>query len=429
MSEAAINSELMLFQLPQVQRGVEYTQWMDIRPINSITSNGSIDIQFKASGAQYIDLQRSRIYAKVKITKSDGSALTAKENNKVGLINNGLHSLFSQVDVYFQQKLVSTSGNNYPYKAMFDTLLNYSGESQSSQLQTQLFYKDTGTMSASNSNTGLSKRIELGQLSKAIDMEGAVYADVFQLSKYLLNEVDVRVKLYQSKPEFRLMNKDIIDTKTTYTVEVLDVKLKVAMVGISPEVLTSHAKLLADNPAIYPLTRTELKTFTVAQGQFNASLDDIFQGKIPNRLVVAMVKSEAYSGNTLNNPFKFDHFKFDFMCLYANGQSVPSKALQPDFDEGNYVECYQTLISGLGLEGVNAGLFCDRKEYASGYTIVIFDLASEVSEADVQAQDKKGNLQFEVRFKAALEQSINIILYASFSGEIHIDQARTVQLK
>ena len=51
MSEAAINSELMFFQLPQVQRGVEYTQWMDIRPINSITSNGSIDIQFKASGS------------------------------------------------------------------------------------------------------------------------------------------------------------------------------------------------------------------------------------------------------------------------------------------------------------------------------------------------------------------------------------------
>ena len=78
MSEAAINSELMLFQLPQVQWGVEYTQWMDIRPINSITSNGSIDIQFKASGAQCIDLQRSRIYAKVKITKSDGRSFVCR---------------------------------------------------------------------------------------------------------------------------------------------------------------------------------------------------------------------------------------------------------------------------------------------------------------------------------------------------------------
>ena len=175
---------------------------------------------------------------------------------------------------------------------MFDTLLNYYEESQSSQLQTQLFYKDTGTMGTSNRNTGLSKWIELAQLSKAIDMDGAVYADVLQLSKYLLNKVDV------------------IDT---YTVEVLDMKFKVGMAGISPEVLTPHAKLLTDNPPIYPLTRTELKTFTVTQGQFNASLDDIFQGKISNHLVVAMVKSDAYSGNTLNNHFKFDHFKFDFI--------------------------------------------------------------------------------------------------------------------
>ena len=281
-------------------------------------------------------------------------------------------------------------------------------------------------MDASKSNTGLAKRIELAQLSKPIDMEGPLFADVFQLSKYLLNEVDVRVKLYQTLADFRLLN---LDSKTTYTVEVLDVKLKVAMVGISPELLTSHAKLLGNNQAIYPLTRTEVKTFAVAQGQYNACLDHIFQGKIPNRLVVAMVTSAVYSGNTVNNPFNFKHFKFDFMCLYANGQSVPSKALQPNFDGGNYVECYQTLISGLGLEGTNAGLFCNRDEYAKGYTIVIFDLSSEVSEADIQAPDKKGNLQFEVLFKEALQEGINIILYASFSGEIHIDQARTVQLK
>ena len=429
MSETVINSELMLFQPTQIQRGVEYTHWMDVRPVNSITSEGSIDIQFKASGSQYIDLLRSRLYAKVRITKSDGTALVAADNDKVGLINNGLHSLFSQLDVYFQQKLVSTSGNNYPYKAMFDALLNFSEETPRTQLQTQLFYKDSGTMSASNSNKGLTERIKLAQLSKSIDMEGPVFADVFQLSKYLLNEVEVRVKMYQSKTDFKIMNKDVLDTKTKYTVKVLDVKLKVAMVGISPELLTSHAKVLSDKPAIYLPTRTEVKMFTVAKGQYNASLDDIFQGKIPNRLVVGKVTATAYSGNTINNPFFFQHFNFDFMCFYANGQFVPSKALQPNFKEGNYVECYQTLISGLGLEGVNAGVFCNREEYAKGYTIVIFDLASEVSEADVQPLGKKGNLQFEVRFQEELPEAINIILYASFSGELHIDKARSVQLK
>ena len=75
---------------------------------------------------------------------------------------------------------------------MFDTLLNYSEEGQSSQLQTWLFFNDTGTMGANNSNTSLSTRTELAQLSEAIDMKRVV----FQLSKYLLNKVDVHVKMY-----------------------------------------------------------------------------------------------------------------------------------------------------------------------------------------------------------------------------------------
>ena len=99
-------------------------------------------------------------------------------------------------------------------------------------------------MGTSNSNTDLSKRTELAQLRKVIDMK---------LSKYLLNKVDVDVKMYQSKRVFRFMNKDVTDTKMTYTVEVLDMKLKLAMTGIPPEVIIN----LSQNyrPTIQPFTR------------------------------------------------------------------------------------------------------------------------------------------------------------------------------
>ena len=39
------------------------------------------------------------------------------------------------------------------------------------------------------------------------------------------------------------------------------------------------------------------------------------------------------------------------MCLYANGQSVPSKALQPKFSSNNYVEAFQSLFTGMELDG------------------------------------------------------------------------------
>ena len=47
------------------------------------------------------------------------------------------------MDVYFQQKLVNSSGTNYASKAYKDVLLNLSEDAERSQMQTQLFYKDS----------------------------------------------------------------------------------------------------------------------------------------------------------------------------------------------------------------------------------------------------------------------------------------------
>ena len=425
----AVNSELMLFQPPLVQKGVEYTQWIECRPTNQITEDGSIDIQVKASGGQYLDLNRSRLHVKAKIIKEDGTKW--KDTDIVTPVNLWMQSLWSQVDVYLQQKLVSTSGTNYPYKAMFDVMLNYGLDAKATQLQSQLYYKDSaGAMDHTKPNEtplnqGLILRNIIAKNGALVDMEGPLYADAFQMNRYLLNEVDVRVKLFQSKTNFRLMT-SVTDTK--FKVKITDVILKAAMMGISPEILKSHSRILEKKPAIYPIMRTDIKSFAIAKGQYNLTLNDIFQGKIPSRLVLGLVSADAYSGDLTKNPFNFHHYNYDFMCLYANGQSVPAKALQPQFSSKNYMEAYQTLSTGMGIDLADAGIACSRNDYPKGYALVVFDLSSEVSDADLQPLQKQGNLQLEVRFAEALPEAINIILYASFPGEISIDQARAVQL-
>ena len=396
---------------------------------NQITEDGSVDIHIKASGSQYLDLQRSRLHVKAKIVKEDGGNL--EETDVVTPVNLWMQSLFNQVDVYFQQKLVSSSGTNYAYKAYMDVLLNFSEDAERSQIQTQLFYKDSAgafdqtKITEIPLNQGLILRQKLAKNSQLVDMCGPIFADTFNMSRYLLNEVDVRLKLFQSKHEFRLMS-SVAGKK--YKVIITEVMLKAAMVGIHPDILKSHARTLNDKPAIYPFNRTDVKTFAVPKGQYNVNLDDIFQGKIPNRLVLGMVSADAYAGDLTKNPFNFKHYNFDFMCLYANGQSVPAKALQPKFSSNTFIEAYQTLFSGMNIDGKDAGITCSRNDYPKGYTLVVFDLSSEVVDASVQTVQKQGNLQLEIRFAEALPEAINVILYASFPGEISIDQARTIRL-
>ena len=141
MSQGVITSELMLFEPKAVNEGVEYLQYIECQPTNQITEDGSVDIHIKASGSQYLDLQRSRLHVKAKIVKEDGGNL--EETNVVTPVNLWIQSLFNQVDIYFQQKLVSSSGTNYAYKAYMDVLLNFSEDAERSQIQTQSFYKDS----------------------------------------------------------------------------------------------------------------------------------------------------------------------------------------------------------------------------------------------------------------------------------------------
>ena len=203
MSQGVISSELMLFEPKAVNEGVEYLQYIECRPTNQITEDGSVDIHIKASGSQYLDLQRSRLHVKAKIVKEDGSNL--EEADVVTPVNLWMQSLFNQVDVYFQQKLVSSSGTNYAYKAYMDVLLNFSEDAETSQMQTQLFYKDSARafdQTKTNEiplNQGLILRQKLAKNSQLVDMCGPICADTFNMSRYLLNEVDVRLKLFQSK--------------------------------------------------------------------------------------------------------------------------------------------------------------------------------------------------------------------------------------
>lgn len=161
--------ELSLFSSPTNQVAVEKVYFTEARPISSIgVSDTPIEIVVSGSGAEYIDLKRSKLYVKARILKTDGTALADTE--KTGLVNLPLQSMFSQMDVYLNNKLVSFNTNNYPWKAYLKTILFCGKDELESQKQSELFYKDEGTMNDANAynggNAGLVLRYGFTQQSK-----------------------------------------------------------------------------------------------------------------------------------------------------------------------------------------------------------------------------------------------------------------------
>ena len=160
-------------------------------------------------------------------------------------MNNWLHSLFSQVDVYLNDTLVTPSSNTYPFRSYVETLLRYGAEAKKTQLISQLWYKDTaGHMEGTTVNAGNLGLVEQGiylSESRLVDMMGRLHDDLFLQDKFLLNGVDVKIRLMRSKDTFSLMTDG---QNPDYKVRIVEATLFARKAGLSPTVQMTHIRVL-----------------------------------------------------------------------------------------------------------------------------------------------------------------------------------------
>ena len=144
--EETVPKELCLFSKLPFQTAVLKKYFVDTHPISNI-GTGPIEFHISGQSADYIDLDNSRLYVKLRIVKADGTHLTSAD--KVGFINAPLHSLWNQIDVAFQGKTMSSNTGNHGLRSYITMLLNNSQGTKEFQLSSALYYQDTaGEMDA-----------------------------------------------------------------------------------------------------------------------------------------------------------------------------------------------------------------------------------------------------------------------------------------
>ena len=135
-----VKTELDLFTVPPTQNCISDSHVVEYQPMASLDSGGPIEFLIPGSGDANLDLANTMLYVQAKVTRTNGHDLDA--NEPLGPVNNWLHSLFSQVDLYLNGTLVTSSSNTYAYRAYIETLLSYGFDAKSRQLTNQLWYKD-----------------------------------------------------------------------------------------------------------------------------------------------------------------------------------------------------------------------------------------------------------------------------------------------
>ena len=419
-------TELDLFSVPPTQTSIESGSWVEYHPVSTLTDRGPVEFEIIGNGECYVDFANTFLHVTAKITKGDGGALAG--DAKTGPVNLLLHSLFSQVDVSLNGTQITSSTNTYPYRAILETLLSYGRDAKESQLTSELFYKDVaGKMDAVDVtgaavNSGFVERVEQTTASKTVDMMGRIHADIFFQERYMLNEVNTKIKLIRSKNAFCLLSD--ADVK----VKILSATLHVRKVKLIPSVFLAHAKALEHSNAKYPIRRVVCKAFTIPRGLLDASHEKLFSGQLPCRLVVGLVKNTAFNGILAENPFNFENFEVNEVSVYLDGrQQQAIRPLKPDYgDNKNYVGSFLSLFAGTGKINRDDGNFINRSDYAAGYALYAFDLSPDLAEDGHFNLTREGSVRLTIKFSTALTASVTVISYAEFENVIEIDRNRNV---
>ena len=142
---------LELFQVPPTNITLEDSKWIEYYPVSSTLSSDTVPIEFeiKGRGDEYVDLSQTYVQLLCKFTKDNGGALTGVTAVSTP-VNNIIHSLFSEMDLSLNGKVIIPGTATYPYKVYLEKLLSYEPNTLNTQMKAALcgrkIPQDTWTM-------------------------------------------------------------------------------------------------------------------------------------------------------------------------------------------------------------------------------------------------------------------------------------------
>lgn len=419
--------EVMLHE-PVMQQGYLDTEFdQSYQPIATIQPGAPIEFLVKSSTQLFLDLNNSRIAVTLRIKKSDGTNLPA--DTKTAPVNLLLHSLFSEMTMEFNNKVVTDPSSLYPYRAYMETLLNYGSDMQKYKLLTEGWVMDTEKKFdevAGDDNKGFVERKKMAADSVEVELIGRPHLDLFQQEKLIPPGVDVTLKLLPNSDKFCLMSGD---AQANHKIEIKTARLIVHKKQLKPAAALALRQTVQEQSFQIPYVRVLMKHHVIPANSQKVALDNIFSGQLPDLCVVGLVADDAHAGSYTKNPFHFQHFKLKGIELLRNGTKVPRYGYSPDFTGRGFYKDYLTFQEQLGYDTGDRCVNLTPDQWANGSTLYAFKLTDGPIGSGVVGPRSPGNTGsacLQLEFAEAPAANLKLMIMFEQLATLQIDQFNNI---
>lgn len=431
-SHDSTKTELDIFQPPLTQTSVEHSEVYELSPVRAPNGNENLEFQIAGNTEFYISLHESKIHLQAKITKGDGAALSATaEDVNITHTNNLLHSMFTNIKIYINNKLVESNAN-YEFKSFLSTMLNYGSDAKQTHLESSQWIGDgmleEHTEQFSNAQKALmADRAKKLKGSPIIDMVGQPLTPLFQQNRYLIPGLNIRIEFERSDPKAVLQycDKDKMDGE--YNIEIVKVQLLIKRLRVHKSIAAAHARLLDQGKnALYPVNHTDCKFFTISPGRQEERLNIIQNKQEAKIILVGFISHLAKSGSLAHSPFKFENFGLTSVNLAVNGNNVESNPLDMSFENGTYTRVYDKLISVCGKSLTDTGNNITLQAFKDNLSLIAFDLTPDSCHGEGHHLIRNSTTSLDLRFAAPLADTVSVMVYYEYDDMLTVDKTRTI---
>lgn len=430
-------SELNIFAPTPLQRSVIGNDEIEYQNINSLDNATVIEFNIvNKSNDTYLDLSSATLYFQIQALKTNGaiykensitSEKTDARETQPSFVNNMLSSLIKNVTVSMNNVVVSSCAL-YSYKAYIDTVLNYGTDATKTQLALGGFFMDDvdklDTIEDTE-NYGTEQRRNLLYNSAVVNLYSKLDVDVFSTPRLLINGIDLKITLTLNEKQFYLMEKN--ESK----INIIKSSVFIRHCRVNENILLMHHKMLNAQNAIYPYSKSNLKSFTIPSLISSYQIDNIVSGVLPNSLIFGFVSNEAFNGKKSVSPYNFQNFGLSSFTLYVNGIPISGHPLEiMKNGETRLMHPYRSLFLNTQSLYKDTTSLITYDHFKGGYFLIPINLSPtlELSGSLCSSLLRQGVIKVELKFHEVVLKPLNMIVYTETTGMFTIDRNRKIEL-
>ena len=446
---------LNLFDIPGYDYRYKAKRWIPFKPANT----GRQPILFTVPACDdYYDLKETKLEIKVRLNTTgtggvfSGEGAASDQNNSkyIYCVNNFGHSLFNQMNVSFNGVLMTEQSNAYHQKAYLETIQNYNRQEGETLLAPQGWVNELNVvdhLTPTNAQTDDEPDVDEWAGKTALvkltsKLLGKVYhtfyikphISVFKTGKCLVPYVQIDLELYLNENYTFLFGTP--DTGTTVGKVIpklgdddIFVTLWMKKITLHDNVYNKIVKersLGKGRNVIYPIVRSEIRTFSFDGRSTEWTQDNVFLNKVPIKVIIGLMHSTNYNGNLQNYPFAYEKFGVTRVEQRIDGEVYPYRTIEVvgNSKARDFVGYDQWLeATGAYTHHRPNMLLPGDWGHGKNCTLYMFNNAPGDSEdSSVRNPKMTGNVSYTIKFRANVGHNVTIVIWSEYENHYEIDK-------